>query len=173
MSNLFVKRKLLILLVAIGAILTFFVTTSIENSTKQLSTAIQGVSVPLGDGTGRVPQGEIFGINTVDQSFVASEDGLVQVKFTIATWARENTSTLNVKIMQQGESKPIFDSKVDTSALVDNNEYVAEFPAIKKSKGVTFNIVLSSLNGKSGNAVTVWLIEGRPYKEGTLLLAGT
>ncbi len=173
MNNFFTNRKLLFFVIAIGAIFTFFVTNSIDKSTQQLSTAIQGVSVPLGDGGGRIPQGEIFGDNTVDQSFIGSEDGLAQIKFTVATWARANTSTLDVKIIEEGKDKPIFDFKVDTSTLVDNNEFLAEFSPVKKSKGVTFRIVLSSSDASPGNAVTVWLREGPPYKEGTLLLAGT
>ena len=175
MDNSFNKRKLQIFTISLASIVAIaFVMLSDKSNQESASelNLIQGVSVSIGDTAVRLPQGEIFGVNTLDQSFIGSDDNLTQVRFTIATWARANTSTLNLRITQEGQNNSIYTSNIDTSTLVDGTNYLADFPAVENSKGKVFHILLSSTDAQPGNAVTVWLRKDQPYEEGRLLLGG-
>ena len=150
--------------------LFFFLSLGIfQPSGANASSLVPGVNVPLGYHQ-VVPQGQIFATNTVDQSFVASSNGLTQVRFIIATYSRKNTSNLKVKITE-GEFT-VFATSVNSAKLRDNQSYIATFSKIVNSHNKLFHIFLSSSDAKPGNAVTVYLRKDGPYKQGHLLLSG-
>jgi hypothetical protein len=128
-----------------------------------------GLDIPYNKTT-TVPQGEISGLNTVTQGFIASGNNLTQIQILFGTWKRKNSSRVEISLLE--DNKKISITKIiDASKLIDNGYFLFSFPAIKNSLGKKYYLKISSPDAISGNAVTVWLRKDAGIKGGNLLLA--
>lgn len=115
----------------------------------------------------QAPVGEIVQGIEVRQSFTASEDNLAAVGILLATYARSNSNQTSVQV-QDESGQVLFVSEFDASKVADNEYKNFIFPAIEDSKNRVFTIVISSLDGIPGNAITAWASSQDNYLAGKL-----
>lgn len=113
------------------------------------------------------PVGEIFGDGAVIQSFKAEHDKLCVVSVMLATYARTNDATVKLALLAD-DGAIIATQTIDGKKLHDNAFHNFLFPAIAGSKGKTYQIKISSPDGKAGNAITAWMSESDIYPDGKL-----
>jgi hypothetical protein len=102
----------------------------------------------------------------VSQEFVCTANQLCQLKLFLATYARNNHSSLQL-VLSKGDQEGIFDSVlatklVDSHTLSDNQWLVFEFPPIADSKGALLRLSLMSPDADEANAVTIWTDRAAP-----------
>lgn len=103
------------------------------------------------------PVGELVQGMNVRQPFIAQADELSAVSMLLSTYARENTSHLEVSIEDvQGEI--LAEAVVPAADIEDNIVRTISFvePALLR-KGAEYALVLTSPDGQPGNAITPWM----------------
>ena len=122
----------------------------------------------------QAPLGEIVRGLRIRQKFTVKTDNFSALAISMATWGRENTSTLELKLF---EKENLITSEIlDASKIKDNSFLTLDFPARENSKDGKYELVLSSPNAVMGNAVTAWVnaeaVEGAELYADENLLAG-
>ena len=115
----------------------------------------------------QVPAGEIYGENSVSQSFISPDDGLTEIQIPVATYARINNSSLQVSLLDSSR-KVISTRMLLTKNILDNSLVNLDFSPLWNSKNMRYDLILKSLDGHSGNAITVWVTPNRIYPQGLL-----
>lgn len=123
-----------------------------------------------------VPAGEITAQSSVQQSFTLPASEVNGVALDVATYSRSNTSHLTVEfgaVDAAGNPKtPDFSTTVDTGALRDNSMRTVRFDHPVSVPAGLYYIRLRTDDGAPGNAVTVWVAQGKSAPGGKLLVNG-
>ncbi len=92
------------------------------------------------------------------QKFTCEYDELNSVSLLVGTYARENNDQILIDILDEnGKSVLSAPMKMSTATLKDNSFYTAKLPTpITEAKNRTFTLVLSSLHGRIGNAISFY-----------------
>jgi hypothetical protein len=118
------------------------------------------------------PIGEIVsGLNVV-QSFTSEKEGLLFVSPLMATYARDNSCDFQMSLVDENDALIASKSFLATR-LEDSRRLNFLVGPIANSKNKIFNLHLSSINCKSGNAITVWRSEYDSYEFGKLSINGS
>ena len=110
------------------------------------------------------PVGEVVAGGDIVQSFRAKRDNLTFISIMMATYLRVNNSKVTFSLMDENHKK-IIDDEIEASTLSDNKYYHFNIPTIKNSKGKKYYLKISSVDAKSGNAVTAWCSAENKYPE--------
>jgi hypothetical protein len=101
------------------------------------------------------PVGGIFGENDINQIFVSNVDNLAEIQILFATWGRNNSGSLFVKISEV-EGEEFFSQTLDMAGMVNNSFVTFKFPPRTDSKNKRYSINLSSPESTPDNNVTCW-----------------
>lgn len=106
---------------------------------------------------GNMPVNALQMGETVEQTFVPQMDILDSISLRFATFARQNTGTIRVKLLNDLDKSILLDKQLDISCFRDN-AYVTVQPEtkIKSVKGKKLRILIVSETGTPDNAVTLW-----------------
>lgn len=113
------------------------------------------------------PIGEISKGKTFTQSFVATEDKLTMISIMMATYARENNSTIRFALLND-EGQEISANVADGRNIKDNSYYAIPIAPIEHSKGKCYRLVISSPDADLNNALTAWRTADQAYQNGKL-----
>lgn len=101
--------------------------------------------------------GEIHNDSKIVQTFTTEADYFEKITLLVATFARENTGYLNVKIVEHDTNKVLGEKKLDVHKFSDNSECVIDFTnPIENVKNKELDIIVSASESKIGNAVTLY-----------------
>lgn len=107
--------------------------------------------------TAATPVGELVAGMKIQQPFTAKTDELCGVSVQLSTYARANTATVLIQIVDaagtvQGEAT------LNTAEIEDNAvRYIPFAEPISAHLGERYELVLTSPDGQPGNAITVWM----------------
>ncbi len=118
------------------------------------------------------PIGEIYGNNTVTQSFVANHDGLSGFNVLFATYARNNNCDLTIELHDMTNNSINFNKEIPANEILDNQYANVSFEPIQNSQGHEYIISFYSTNATAGNAVTIWASNHNSFLQGDLSVAG-
>ncbi len=96
--------------------------------------------------------GVISGKDAIEQSFIADEDRLSAVDVYIATYARDNTSTIIFELFL--EQKKVGEQIVPAQEMENDAFYRFAFPVQDDAKGKQFLLKISSVDSTATNGVT-------------------
>ena len=114
------------------------------------------MQVGLGVAQNSAPVGEITKDVSIRQTFEALYDNLAGVSIYMATYGRQNSSTLTVSIVQADKEKVLKTYNIDSSKLLNNSWLLLPFEVVKESRNKAFWVDIQG-NGESGNSPTVWM----------------
>lgn len=118
-----------------------------------------------------IPVGEIVSEVLVSQSFNSDEENLLGFSLQLATYARENTSTLIIKLIDATTNKTIETWNLKGIDIQDNTykDLIFSNP-LNNVKDHTFIIQISSIDATYGNAITIWSSSEDYYTNGSLFI---
>lgn len=128
---------------------------------------------------GQIPAGEIVKDYTISQSFISHGDGLTGVAVRFATYQRRNSGTLNFTLYKlltadgREEKVKLLSGAVSASELTDGAFETFSFNPVSQSENSRYLFTISSPDSDEGNAVTVFLSEGKSNVEGKTYIGGT
>lgn len=95
--------------------------------------------------------------DSVEQIFVSQADTIESFSLKFATFGRQNTGTVRIKVLNDADKSILLDKQLDISGFQDN-AYVTVNPEkrIESVKGKTLRIMIVSETGTPDNAVTLW-----------------
>lgn len=137
------------MLVYIGIIIIFYIIAGKQLSIKQIDSSIKQEKA-----THHV--GEITKNSIIEQEFISSVDEITDIKLMVGTFARSNTSTLNLEL------KDIDDNILNTQKVkvneVEDNKYleIKLNQNIKNANNKKFKLIISSDDAEYNNAITIW-----------------
>lgn len=100
--------------------------------------------------------GEVLPGMEVRQRFTAQGDELRGVSIPLATYGRENTSTLRFAVENEA-GETVGETELPTAGAVDSEPVTALFSqVVPLVKGGSYTLVITSPDGAEGNAVSVW-----------------
>ena len=111
------------------------------------------------------PLGEIVAGWPVRQDFVTNRDGLAGVSVQTAAYGRKNTGPVVFTVLAAGDDREqtLLSLTKDAQSIADNGWLTLWFPAAPK--GVRrFALVIDAPKSAPGNAITLWLRSGDPYR---------
>jgi hypothetical protein len=115
---------------------------------------------PMGVGQGvfqnAQPVGELTKEMPVRQTFEALYDNLTGVSIYVATYGRQNDSSLTIGIFRADENKALRTYTIHASKLINNSWLLLPFEPVKESKGKAFWIDIKG-DGTQTNSPTVWM----------------
>lgn len=119
------------------------------------------------------PVGEIYGSQTVGQTFVSHENGLSRIDVLLATYARKNTHLVTFRLKESPDAaRDIATITINAAKIKDNVFHQFKFAPIIDSKGKSYFFVLESPQSVPGDAITIWHSPDDVYDEGTLHING-
>jgi hypothetical protein len=118
-----------------------------------------------------VPAPEITRGATVTQTFVASDDDLTEVRVFLGTYMRSNTVPL-VLTLSDANDRVLRTVEADPATILDNAFHSFIFEPVRRSRGATYAVTLTSPEGDRDNAFTAWLGTCDCYPDGTLSING-
>jgi Na+-transporting methylmalonyl-CoA/oxaloacetate decarboxylase gamma subunit len=118
------------------------------------------------------PTPEITSSLRVSQTFIATDNDLTEVQVFLATYARENTATL-VMTLRDESGSIVARGEAGQQTIANNAYHPFIFDRIADSLGETYEVTLTSPNGKTGNAFTAWTGNCDCYPAGELSITGT
>lgn len=114
-------------------------------------------TVEMGSVTASDHVGEIVQGTKIEQRFWAQTDRIEQLALLIATYARKNTGTIQVKIKDLTEKKVLYVSTYDVSNMNDGENFdFLNGRLLSGVKGHLLSIAVTGLDGKTGNAITLY-----------------
>jgi hypothetical protein len=114
--------------------------------------------------------GEITKDVILKQTFTASYKGMLEIKILTANFARNNTCTVKLQLFDENNAL-LNETEVNAAELPNNEYYIYSFDKIDNSEGQLYTLVVSSPDGVSGNAATVWCTDKSSY-DGVLYVNG-
>jgi ABC-2 type transport system permease protein len=95
--------------------------------------------------------------DSVEQYFVPQTDIIGSFSLKFATYARHNTGTIRVKLLNDADKSVLLDKQLDISSF-QNNSFVTFKPEkrLESVKGKSLHISIVSETGTPDNAVTLW-----------------
>jgi hypothetical protein len=120
------------------------------------------------------PAGEIYGTNSMGQTFKARESNMSGIEVALFIFKRQNNKTVIFYLKEAPDSpSEIFRQEFLSSDAVDNSGYLFHFPTIENSNGKSFYFYLDSPESTQGNAISAWTALNNPYKDGTAWINDT
>lgn len=125
-------------------------------------------SVESNASVGALQKGDI-----VEQTFIPKADIISNFSLKFATFARQNTGTIIVKLIDESDNNVLFSKRMDASQLKDN-AFVTFTPdkQIEGIKGKKLRISVVSETGTQDNAVTLWYNNTVKADDQQLFLSG-
>lgn len=117
------------------------------------------------------PAGEIYGAHDVRQQFIAPRGGLQAIGVRLATYARSNTSTFRMRLLNDA-GNIIVEKRWPAAKIGDSVFQYLALPRQADSAGQRYTLVLDSEDGAPGNALTVWMGVPREANAGQKLQLG-
>ncbi|MFQ5855610.1 MAG: DUF6541 family protein [Anaerolineae bacterium] len=118
------------------------------------------------------PAGEIWGEQTVGQTFVAQKNGLNRVDVFLATYARDNTGPVTFHLRESpAAGQDLVTIQFDARDVQDNAYQTFTFPPQRNSQNRSYFFFLEAPAAKPGNAITVWASPTDTYSQGQAYLA--
>jgi hypothetical protein len=156
------QHKLLkISIVYLLAILFLFASDLDIEKKNDVPNLTSGISISSPDR----PIGELTVGNEISQSFVAEADGLRKIDVLAATYARKNFGKIKVEVFENSKQL-ILTKELDVSKITDNGYLSILIPKQLNSKGKSYQISFTSMDGTPGNAITFWENSTNPYPNG-------
>jgi hypothetical protein len=123
------------------------------------------------------PAGPILPETPLVQQFECTQDGLMRIQISMATYGRSNASQLQFKLEEvtQTDVTTVVEQTIDARTLQDNSAYNWDFPLLADSAGKTYRLTVSTPDATPQSAVTVWSnrnVEGS-FSRGEEVLQGT
>ncbi len=117
--------------------------------------------------------GEIYGDETIGQTFIAEHNNLYSLEVRLATYNRINTGEF-MFYLKSGEPRKedIYSFIGDMSKVQDNRFFRFTFPKIKSSKGKKYFFYFEASQAEPGNAITIWANSRDFYKNGEKMIDG-
>ncbi len=115
---------------------------------------------------GELTKGRIF-----EQSFLGSEKRLDEVDLLLATFARKNSGTLIVSIVDR-DNHDLAHVELAAETVGDNLWKPIKFDHLNLVKGTSYRIRVVSPTGRPGNAITWWASGVDVYPYGTAIVDG-
>ncbi len=113
------------------------------------------------------PIGELTRDIELRQPFTAETDEIIAVSVLLSTYARENSSHLDISI-EDSAGAVLVQTEVLSSEIADNAVRRIDFPApVRIMSGAQYNLILTSPDSVSGNAISAW--SGAPLSAEQLL----
>ena len=118
------------------------------------------------------PVGQITRDVRVTQSFVSATDTITSVQLYGATYMRENTATINIRL-ELAENGDLIDSWIIDSSEMEDNTVItldvhADSPLNVDLKDKECLIVIESPDGEPESSPTFWMTQDDIYPEGQL-----
>jgi hypothetical protein len=103
----------------------------------------------------------LAGVITKDVSFsqavkLDAVSHIMSVEPFIGTYVRENTSKLKLDIIDMSTNHIVFSTAVNTTGMKNNAFHKIDLPLVKVRKGAMYEFRFTSIDGTSGNAVTIY-----------------
>ncbi len=111
------------------------------------------------------PVGELLKGTSVEQAFIAKTDTVDSISLLFATYERQNTGTVQVKLLNDANNEVLYEKQLDVSHMSDNSIIKLQpEKRIRSVMGETLRISIISETATPGNAVTLWYnnLEDRP-----------
>ena len=125
------------------------------------------------------PVGQITKEVTVTQDFISNADVISQVWLYGATYMRENTATIKVRLYHgtpdETDASMLAEWTIDSSTMEDNSIIKLDVPDSEKNTGLTGEhclIEISSPDGEPDLSPTFWMTEEDVYPDGHLGISG-
>ena len=126
------------------------------------------------------PVGQITKEVTVTQDFISNANVLKQIWLYGATYMRENTATIQVRLYHgdtPGEADTVMLAEwtIDSSTMEDNSIIKLDVPESEKNTGLSGEhclIEISSPDGEPDLSPTFWMTEEDVYPDGHLGISG-
>ena len=156
------QRKILKISIVylVASVFLYASTLNIEKKNEVLNLT-PGISITNHDR----PIGELTIGNKITQSFVAEDDGLRKIDILAATYARKNSGKIKIEVFEN-KKQPLFSKELEVSKIVDNGYLSILIPKQLESKGKSYKISFTSIDGIPGNAITFWENSTNPYPNG-------
>ncbi|MCL5026742.1 MAG: hypothetical protein M1531_09670 [Chloroflexi bacterium] len=115
--------------------------------------------------------GEIWGTQTVGQTFRSNLPNLAAVELSLATYARPVTGSVVFHLRQSPEAESDLRTvEIQAGTVVDNAWRRFEFEPIADSAGKSYYFFLDAPSSVSGKAITMWATSGDAYADGTMMV---
>ena len=116
-----------------------------------------------------VTAGEIYGSQTVGQTFVARCDNLSRILVFLATHARRNEGEVIFHLRRRGAEADIYTERFAAADVEDLHWRRFDFPPVPDSAGKEFYFFLEGIGTAPGQAITVMASQSDGYAEGALM----
>jgi hypothetical protein len=117
------------------------------------------------------PAPEITSSVRLTQTFLASDDGLTSIQLFFGTYMRRNTADVVVAITDE-RGRTVLQTELAAASIVDNAYRTIGFDRLQHSRGVVYEVSITSPEGRPGNAFTAWTGNCDCYPEGEFLING-
>lgn len=112
-------------------------------------------------GYGNTLTAELLQGNVVSQVFQVKMDQLESLSLQLATFARRNTGTIEIRIRNTNTEETLFTQTIDVAQLQDSIYTTISIPqGIKGLRNQTIALEIYSATGIPGNAVASWYCSG-------------
>ncbi|MFQ5592601.1 MAG: glycosyltransferase family 39 protein [Anaerolineae bacterium] len=117
--------------------------------------------------------GEIWGEQTVGQTFIAEKDGLNRIDVFLATYARDNAGPVIFHLRESTiTTQDLATIRFDAADVQDNAYRQFTFPPLGDSENHAYYFFFEAPEARPGNAITVWASPTDTYSQGQAYLAG-
>jgi len=137
------------------------------------SCTVSGVDIEQESATGLA--GELLHGHSFGQTFNLLNDGLYRIDLYTATYARENTHPVVIKICASTdcqEADVLLRLELPAAQISNSGPTVITFPSITETAGRTLYLSIESPGSIPGNAFTVYQNEKDFYPDGQLYVDG-
>lgn len=132
---------------------------------------------PINNNVSPTQSQQIWGEQSVSQSFVAPRNYLNRIDISFQTYQRQNTHEVSLRLLEVPvdtdnalTGTELFKTTFNAANINDQAWHTFTFPAITDSAGKTFLINLQSPESVDGDALTVGGIERDAYAPGSAFL---
>lgn len=117
------------------------------------------------------PTPEITSSVRLTQTFAGSDDGLTSVQLFFGTYMRRNTADVEVTITDE-TGGTVLQTDLPAASIADNAYHTIVFDRVQRSRGVVYEVTITSPEGRPGNAFTAWTGNCDCYPEGDFAING-
>ena len=119
------------------------------------------------------PIGEIYGRQTVGQTFLAPYDGLYQVEVSLADYGRLNSGPVTFSLKPApGSPEVLAVTSFPAEGIRGDQRQALSFPPLHDSSGRSYYLELWAPQAVPGNAITAYFQPEGDYAEGQAYRAG-
>ena len=118
-----------------------------------------------------IPFGEFLPGQAIAQSFRVKYPNLIAVSVQMATYARRNSGTIELKL-KDADGNIVIDKILDVGEILDNEYYDLRFPTIPNSQNKIYTLSIEAKDSVPGNAVTAWMTKEKGADSEKLTING-